>query len=59
MSANCTKWPTLPENERELLEGGGVGPDDLIDGEHAAIEDVVNVTSVRVTEANRTNAGRR
>ena len=59
MSAKCTQWPTLPGNERELLEGEGVGPDDLVDGEHAAIEDVVNVTSARVMKANQTNAGRR
>lgn len=52
MSANCTKWPTLPENERELLEGGGVGVDGLVEGEGAAVEDVVNVTSARVRGAN-------
>lgn len=57
MSAKCTDWVTLPENERELLEVGDVGPADPDDEVDEDIEDVVTVTSAQVTEPNVVNAG--
>lgn len=54
-AAKCTQWPTLPENERELLEGGDVGPADPaddVDVSDAAAEDVMEVTSAELLAAN-------
>ena len=47
----------MPQNDRELLEGGDVGVDDPVDEEDEDVEDVVTVTSAQVTEPNEVNAG--
>ena len=48
---------TLPDNERELLEGVDVGPADPDDEKDKDIENVVTVKSVQVTQSNMVNAG--